>query len=243
MRNRAAPVLPEPVTESYLESLSDLLLGLLFIFIIILMSFSLSLRVETDRNQALNKRLTDSVKLRGQLLSALKGSLNLKGVSVEIDERNGVLRLPENLLFDSGSAEFNALGLRKVQVVARELARSLPCYSGGSLRHCPPGSRPVLDALFIEGHTDNVPITGGPYKDNWELSAARSRETYRALLAGAPALEHQLNENGQPLLSISAYGETRPLSGFGSVAQNQKHSRRIDLRFIVAAPATSNNGL
>jgi flagellar motor protein MotB len=164
--------------------------------------------------------------------------MSRRGVFVDVDERNGILRLPESLLFPSGSADFSPQGRQKVAIVANELASELPCYALGPNpgRRCPSDAHAVLDAVFIEGHTDSVPITGGPYKDNWDLSAARSRHTYQALVESSPALNKIWNANGQPLLSISAYGDTRPLTGFKSLGENQKHSRRIDLRFIVGTP-------
>lgn len=80
--NRNVVVAPaEQPTESYLESLSDLLIGLLFIFIIILMSFSLSLRVATERNHAIERRLSDSIQLRTELLASLRTSLRLERAS------------------------------------------------------------------------------------------------------------------------------------------------------------------
>lgn len=56
-----------------------------------------------------------------------------------------------------------------------------------------PAARPILEKvalalsaishdgyrLYVEGHTDNVPIMGGRYASNWELSTARSTNVLR----------------------------------------------------------------
>ena len=233
----------EPVTESYLESLSDLLVGLLFIFIIVLMSFSLDLRVSEAKNKERLKQLSDATELRTSMLDNMQSTLKRSNIFVEIDRQNGILRLPQSMLFDSGSAEFTRDGLSKVAQVAKILANELPCYAlvTRARPHCPVDAHPVLDAVFIEGHTDKVPITGGPFKNNWDLSAARSRTTYLALTSDQPVLNKILNSNAQPLLSISSYGDSRPLSTYGSEAENQKRSRRIDLRFIVGTPKLANH--
>jgi len=35
--------------------------------------------------------------------------------------------------------------------------------------------------LTVTGHTDNVPISGGPYRDNWDLAAARAASVVQAV--------------------------------------------------------------
>ena len=34
--------------------------------------------------------------------------------------------------------------------------------------------RDMGNTIIVEGHTDDIPIAGGRYRDNWELSAARA---------------------------------------------------------------------
>ena len=55
--------------------------------------------------------------------------------------------------------------------------------------------------IRIEGHTDNVPVAGGQYRSNWELSAAR-----------AVSVVHLLVNAGVPPERMSAvgYGEFHP---------------------------------
>ena len=231
--------------DSYLASLSDLIIGVLFVFIILLMAFALNYRVaqtEADaREKELkyrNEQLSDGQKERKALLVSIKNSLKDKGIPVEVDLQNGVLRLPESLLFDSGKADFRETGANAIHVFAGHLLDILPCYAGGlSLKTaCKTGMKnSKLEAIFIEGHTDNIPIRNFQFKDNWDLSVARAKGTYLELIKGAPELEELTNEKNQPLLSFSAYAERRPIDDNATDAGRRKN-RRIDLRFIMSVP-------
>ena len=236
--------------DSYLASLSDLVIGVLFIFIILLMAYALNYQVaqtEADtREKELkqrNEQLSDGQNERRELLHDIKQSLRNKGIPVEIDTQNGVLRLPESLLFDSGKADIRETGVVALHNVAENLARILPCYAGGASQRnkCPDGMKnSKLEAIFIEGHTDNVPIRNFQFKDNWDLSVARAKGTYLELTKGAPDLEVLTNEQEQPLLSFSAYAERRPIDDNASDAGRRKN-RRIDLRFIMSVPKAMEN--
>jgi chemotaxis protein MotB len=242
MRRSQTPNVSADIQESYLESLSDLLVGLLFIFIIILMSFALNLRVAQEATAKVERHLSDAGSLRSDLLTSIQKGMNAQHIRVYLDPKNGVVRLPEDLLFESGSATISPQGQLAMAKLARRLVRILPCYARGIPRSidCPPESHPVLDAMFIEGHTDDIQMYSSEFKNNWELSAARSKNAFDALVTASPALEHIKNEANQPLLSISAYGDTRPVAGFKTKQETRRHSRRLDLRFIVGTPSVED---
>ena len=223
--------------SSYLEALSDLFVGFLFIFIIFLMLFALLLAVAQSKTEAEKTRLTDAGKLRAQMLMEIEGALKKRGIIITIDTRTGIARLPESLLFESGQAQLSPAGVQKLGVVAEELRSILPCYARGvrPRSSCAPNAHPILDAMFIEGHTDNVQISTLYYHDNYDLSAQRSKQTFEALVHGAPDLNHLKNDTDQALLSLSAYGDTRPLKPNDS-DENRRLNRRIDLRFVVGTP-------
>lgn len=238
--------------DSYLASLSDLIIGVLFVFIILLMAFALNYKVaQADANsekkglEEKNQQLTDAQGDRTVLLTDIQNSLQVSGIPVEIDTENGVLRLPEALLFDSGRAEFREGGARALKVLAENLAVILPCFTATQdkredcVKRNPRKRR--LEAIFVEGHTDNVPIRTAVFKDNWDLSVARSKTTYLELTKAAPALEGLQNGRGEPLLSFSAYAERRPLLN-NETDQGRRKNRRIDLRFIMAVPVVASLG-
>ena len=252
MRGQTASSAPSSVQDSYLASVSDLMVGLLFVFIIILMSFALRLReAETHAQQAevqaevasevlstVTEDLIEDVEVRNQLLKETAASLRQRGVQVHLDLRNGVLRLPEELLFDSGSAEFREEGRRAVEALAQTLASLLPCYPSPKVQEplfgdCANVRRLRLDAVFVEGHTDNQPFPSPA--GNWGLSHDRARTTYIALMSSALGLQELKNGQEQHLFGMSAYAETRPAASNES-ADGRRKNRRIDLRFILATP-------
>lgn len=74
--------------------------------------------------------------------------------------------------------------------------------------------------VVIEGHTDSLPIKGGRFKDNWELSLARSMSVI-GLLA---------KEKWLPMdqMAAAAYGEHRPRASNLTKA-GQRMNRRIEI--------------
>jgi chemotaxis protein MotB len=274
--------------EGYLASVSDLMVGMLFVFIIMLMGFALnyrsaeglaaadrsrllaeSARVATEREWLAAERdrlarerddvaaerdallaqrdslglvasdLVERDEARAALLTRLEQALLERGVPAHVDAANGILRLPESLLFDSAAAELRSGGEQALAVVAEVLAEVLPCMARApqaTVGRCPLGSAPLLEALLVEGHTDEVPIRGGEFADNWQLSTARGVNTFKALTRFSPALETLRNARGQALLGVSGYEARRPAAA-GAGADRRRLNRRIDLRFLVAAPA------
>jgi chemotaxis protein MotB len=261
--------------DNYLASVSDLMVGLLFVFIIMLMAFALNLRTAEEqatrtreeletaraaaaeerdelagerdeilqRHEALSlvsARLVELEAQRAQLLQTVTAELGQRDVPVTLDAANGVLRLPESLLFDSGAAELRPEGEHALSVVAETLAATLPCYSHSpsGTGACPQPPQPLLEAVLIEGHTDDVPIRSSQFADNWTLSAARGVNTYKALTGHAPELSSLQNARGEALLGVAGYEARRPVAP-GNTPEERRLNRRIDLRFLVAAPGDS----
>jgi flagellar motor protein MotB len=81
-----------------------------------------------------------------------------------------------------------------------------------------------------------------PPRDNLDLSALRATTTYRELLRVKPELTHFQSPNSTPVLSVSGYGQDRPLprKADESDEEYKKRNRRIDLRIIMAAPRSKD---
>jgi flagellar motor protein MotB len=292
-RGRLARTIAED--DSYLASVSDLMVGLLFVFIILLMAYALNYRTaeqqasdtrsalatardsaeeeherleeqrdilaaeidsleaerrglqaqlaateaERDRLGALTSTIGERDIARSAMLQEVKDLLEEREVSVAIEPENGIVRLPEELLFDSAQATLRPEGERALRALAHALARALPCYArapGDMQLDCPRGASPLLEAVLIEGHTDDRPLLGGAIADNWMLSALRGVNTFKALVAFEPSLELLRNGRGEALLGVSGYEARRPVLD-QPTAEARRLNRRIDLRFIVAAPS------
>jgi flagellar motor protein MotB len=240
---------------SYLVSVSDLMVGMLFIFIIILMAFALNFRVaqddatrieadlvrerdavnaekdrlarerdqlaaerdrlaeQRDTLQRVTDRLLNDHQIRSEMLVTVQSLLRERQVQVSLDPKAGVLRLPEELLFDSAKAVFRPEGSRALRELAAVLARTLPCYSRAPRSQqidCPIAPQPLLEAVLVEGHTDDVPINTTEFADNWDLASTRAINTYKALMAFQPSLGDLQNGSNEDLLGVSGYEAHRP---------------------------------
>jgi chemotaxis protein MotB len=85
--------------------------------------------------------------------------LQQKGINVTVIENEGILRLPEEILFSSSKWELNSKGLEAVKALADALDQVLPCYTMGirsKADHCLT-TKAKVEAIFIEGHADADP--------------------------------------------------------------------------------------
>ena len=87
--------------ESYFVSMTDVVIGLLFIFIIMLMFFALRFqeatadqKKETERQNALIDNLTDAERARNDLLEDMGRRLKDAGMKVLVIKNEGILRIP-----------------------------------------------------------------------------------------------------------------------------------------------------
>jgi chemotaxis protein MotB len=238
----------DDAAEGYLVSVSDMMSGLLFVFIITLMVFVINFHIEKTRTEdetrnlkEIKEQLTDAKEVRKQLLVDLKESLEKQGVKVQIDVEKGLLHIPEAILFRSGRAEFQSGGEESLTKLAQNLADRLPCYAGkrgsNNTTFCnklkfKPGR---LEAVLVEGHTDNVPIKNSSFDNNWDLSAKRSIVTFQHIITANPLLGDLINADGEKLFGVSGYADTRPVVNH-LMAKDEPLNRRIDLRFILAPP-------
>jgi chemotaxis protein MotB len=134
------------------------------------------------------------------------------------------------------AAETGIIG--KIQVrssadgVTISLADDLLFASGNATLR--PGSQDVLQRLAVllgslpnevrvEGHTDNVPVNGGDFATNWELSTTRATTVLRYLTeeAGLDASR----------MSVAGYAETHPV-GDNATPEGRALNRRADIVIV-----------
>lgn len=232
----------EPEEEGYFISMSDMLVGLLFIFIILLVYFAVTFKQKEDY-------LVGAGEARKKLLEQLEEDIEKKlpGVDISVDTETGILRLPEEVLFESSQYELSLRGRDAVASVAEVLAKRLPCYTKSSnselIRCAGTEERHKIDTLLVEGHTDRDPIRGDTTGlGNLDLSARRATRTYLALTQAKPGLAILTNgdeTHPTPVLGVAGYGPYRPVlnaSGKPLAEAEKARHRRIDLRFIMVTP-------
>lgn len=290
--------------EGYFASVSDLMVGILFVFLLMLTVFALNFReaedkqkiemskyeelrikaekaekdaleakaqAEKERQDAFDQRiknenlrsllkqavtqmtqdLEERQNARLRLLANLEERLRKAGIDVRIDPVSGVLRLPEQILFEKGQSTLGTgvpatpgrqsdakLVLTKL---ADALSAVLPCFTIDEVRAgCEERDRATLEGVLVEGHSDRQ----GYKKEGRQLPVEESRDmndrlsVERALnvfkeIRQKNGLDELRNASGFPLLAVSAYGERRPIA-LGSSEEDFKNNRRIDLRFILS---------
>lgn len=211
--------------QGYLVSATDLMIGLLFVFIILVVVLAL----EQKRQQEAIFGLEDP---RGKVTQELGDGMKKGLPGIQVDRENGVISLPEDVLFDLGSAQLKPQGVSALGAAVIRLSKILPCYVANqrSKLDCE-ASNPFgheIDTIFIEGHTDNVPMRRVGYS-NIKLSLDRAEAVKAALVQGT-ALDEYRNKSGQPMFSYSAYADSRPLRGLDP---SDGRNRRVDLRIVL----------
>lgn len=215
---------------SYLASASDLMIGLLFIFIILVVVLAL----EQRRQGAELDAVKGAVDPRASVTEVIGQALKDAKLDVRVDPASGVISLPSDTLFALGSSSLSATATQAIHDARGRLAGVLPCYVASERtrvteQQCAKnrGSHEI-DTIFLEGHTDSVANTrpGG----NLALSFDRARAIQHVLLGEGSPLVPFRNAAKQPIFSYSAYGADRLLPDIdGTAAQN----RRVDLRIVL----------
>lgn len=95
---RRTPQTDAPTQDSFTISISDLMSGLLAIFILVLSYFILNFSQATAQ-------LTQNDVTRAELLRFMQKELEREGIKVVVDEQHGILRISEGVLFDVGAAD------------------------------------------------------------------------------------------------------------------------------------------
>lgn len=226
------PKKPNPGAPKWLVTFADLM-SLMLCFFILLLSFS-----EMDRQKykqvggSLEKAfgvqrktkimdLAAGDKLIGKDFDQDVIALHLKvmigkQIQEEIDSRLGdlkdqlevgidgsdvIIRMMGESTFDSGKAEI----IEKLKPLLMKIGRILAEAKGD---------------VIVAGHTDDVPISGGPYKSNLNLSIARATAVAEFLL---------LNSQIKPeRVSIMGFGEYRPLASNQS-DEGRRKNRRVEI--------------
>ncbi|MCC6796607.1 MAG: OmpA family protein [Candidatus Hydrogenedentes bacterium] len=146
---------------------------------------------------------------RTRRIKALKSDLDAlmekqglsKLVNTKVDPKGPklVMELSDSLLFDAGSADLTPAAVQLLKPVGEVL-----------------GARDYN--IHVEGHTDNVPISGR-FKNNFELSTSRAVNVIMSLTEAA-----QLPPD---MFSASGYGEYRPVAS-NDTPEGRAKNRRVD---------------
>ncbi len=168
-------------------------------------------------NEGLEVRLSERDRAASEMrrtYDALVADLEseLSSGHVEIEQlRNGIrLNVSDEILFPSGSARLDERGRELLEKVATQVVGT-------------------PHRVEVEGHTDDVPITGAltsRFATNWELAAARAARVVRLFEEGG------ISGSRMRAVSRSAFD---PVTTNDS-PEGRQRNRRIEIRLLPDAP-------
>jgi chemotaxis protein MotB len=157
-------------------------------------------------NLALAQKVQELTKYRSDFFGKLREILGNRPDVRVVGDR---FVLQSEVFFDTNKADLKpeaAAELDKVASALTELEKQIPAEIPWVLR--------------VDGHTDARPITGGVFKSNWQLSAARAISVVQYLVSkGVPPQR----------LVAAGFGEFQPID-IGTTDDAYRRNRRIEFK-------------
>jgi len=122
-------------------------------------------------------------------------------IQVEADKDQMVFRLMGETTFDSGKAEIRKQMIPLLKKIGSFLKKR-------------------KSDIIVSGHTDNVPIKGGRFKSNLQLSIARATSVAEFLI-------HRISVDPKRI-STMGFGEYRPLES-NNTPDGREKNRRVEI--------------
>ena len=161
---------------------------------------------EKDEFVAMTRRKEVGEELKKEIEKSMSEMDGMEGmeklIGVEVGENEVTIRMMGETAFDSGKSEIR----KEMLPLLLKISSILRKQEG---------------EITVVGHTDNVPIVGGPFKTNLGLSMAR-----------AASVAHYMLKKGlvQPKrLSTMGFGEHRPIETNDTAGGRQKN-RRVEIK-------------
>lgn len=152
-----------------------------------------------------NNQLSETKEMIDKMISQ-------EGLGAELDtvltEDGLSIRIKDTALFLSGSADL----LERSRQIAAPIAVILA---------------KVPQKVVVSGHTDNVPISNSRFESNWDLSAERSLNFMKFLMAQAPMKPERFMTVG--------YAEYRPIAA-NDTEENRAKNRRVEILLMRSNP-------
>lgn len=197
------------------------------------------LKIETEKNKSLREeivsgveRLSEIEKIRIEIVTEIATELERRGVKVIVSDNSSAFHIPEETLsFETAKWDVPDRSKEGLRLIGDILHTAIT--KNDRLNY--------IDTIFVEGHTDSVPLDRD--MGNWGLS------TYRAISvwnywegqeSDAKLLCHLKNHEGEPAFSVSGYGDTRRLIPNDENEADRRKNRRIDVRFTMKSVQKSD---
>ncbi|BDY12210.1 flagellar motor protein MotB [Hydrogenimonas cancrithermarum] len=173
---------------------------------------------EIQTSQQAQSQMAEQISKMWMQMLSLKNEINeiamsqgATPVTMEESEKGFLLRLPAELLFKPGEAKIDnmdaLLFLKRIAMIIDKLPNTVQ--------------------VNVRGHTDNIPPgPNSPYRDNWELSAARAVSVVKELIKDGV---------GPKRLSACGNAEFKPIAT-NATPEGRAKNRRVDLYFFSNEP-------
>lgn len=146
-------------------------------------------------------------KLYGEVVGEAQDKNIEDEITINMDKKYQYVQISLNgaILFDSGTTTIK----KSVLPLLSKVGDILKMYDNHMIK--------------VEGHTDNVPISGGQYRNNMWLSTARATEVFEYLVNKKKMDPTKIEPTG--------CGEYRPVSS-NKTAKGRARNRRVELKIF-----------
>ena len=131
----------------------------------------------------------------------LKQQIDAGGIRLQLDQRGLVISLQEKAFFPSGDDTIYAHAYPSIEQLAKTIGK-------------------LSNPIRLEGHTDSVPIHTARFKNNWELSSARS-------IALLQLLEERFGLDSSRF-AVAGYAQTIPIAS-NDTEEGRARNRRVEI--------------
>ncbi|MFH0939144.1 MAG: OmpA family protein [Planctomycetota bacterium] len=177
----------------------------------------------TDSATAAQKQASETAAMRPEIAALHAAMNNISSEMVKLKPKEGLaegqkvgydqrgdgtihITVAGTALFDSGQAELKKSAHEMLMKVAQAIKKDFP-----------------KNFIRVEGHTDSTPVVHAKakFKDNMELSIARSRAVYDFLVKEGGIASSKMYTAG--------YGEHQPLAHPEKTAADRSKNRRVEI--------------
>ncbi len=169
-------------------------------------------KIRAELEEKERKRLENETKNLREYRSVFFGRLkkilgDIEGIDVVGDR----FVFSSEVLFDRGSADIGLEGKRQLDTISnvlKDISKKIP--------------EDINWVLRVDGHTDKTPVSQNSiFKDNWELSQARSLSVVKYMIAN-----HKIDPKR---MSAAGFGEHQPISS-SNLKEDLAKNRRIEFK-------------
>lgn len=209
---------------NYWMSYSDMMSGLLLIFVLFLsissFQFDEQSKLLTEQSEKIKiqqEKINNIIGVRTQLIEALKNQFKDSNLEIDIDSQTGAIRFSSGVFFDTNKYTLKPSG-------KAYLNKFIPLYINVLLNK---ENSKYISEIIIEGHTD----TNGTYMYNLDLSQKRAFEVTKYILSDEfKEITDEEKNKLRKIITANGRSFSNPIKNKeGKV--NLDKSRRVEFKF------------